>query len=243
MKKSFKRISSLILGLFIFSFMGINVNAEECRKVIVIDPGHGGIDGGGKSASGILEKDINLSIALKTKAALESKGYKVVMTRTEDVGLYSEGKNTREKKREDLANRVKIKKESKCDVFLSIHQNMFHQKSCKGAQVWSAGNEASKKLGQIIQDKFKLEVDATNKRVPKVAKKEYRILNDNYEGASLILECGFLSNPEEGELLAKEDYQAKIANAISKSLDEYFEGNGVTQIPPESDKKEETSKS
>ncbi len=232
MRKKFRNILSLIIVLCIFGGMGINVNAEECRKVIVIDPGHGGIDGGGKSESGILEKDINLSIALKTKEALENKGYKVIMTRTEDVGLYSEGKKVREKKREDLLNRVKIKKESNCDVFISIHQNMFPQKNCKGAQVWSADNEASKKLGQIIQNKFKLEVDVTNKREPKVAKKEYLILKDNYKGASLILECGFLSNPEEGKLLAKDDYQAKIANAILKSLDEYFEKNSVTQISP-----------
>ena len=230
MKKILKACSILVLGFLVFSIVGIRVNAEECRKVIVIDPGHGGIDGGGKSQSGILEKDINLSIALKTKEALESKGYKVVMTRTEDIGLYTEGnKKVREKKREDLANRVKMKKESNCDVFISIHQNMFPQKSCKGAQVWSAGNEESKKLGQIIQQRFKEDVDSSNKRVAKVANKEYMILNDGHKGASLILECGFLSNPDEGVLLTKEDYQAKIANAILKSIDEYFNGEEVKQ--------------
>lgn len=243
MRKIFKLASSLILGFLIFSIWGGNVNAKECKKVVVIDPGHGGIDGGGKSAEGVLEKDINLSIALKTKDALEKKGYKVIMTRTKDVGLYTEGKKVKEKKREDLSNRVKIKKESNCDVFISIHQNMFPQKSCKGAQVWSASNDPSINLGQIIQTKFKEEVDATNKRVPKVAKKEYLILNDNHKGASLILECGFLSNPEEGLLLTKEDYQAKIASAIGKSLDEYFKGNETMQIHPKSDEKEDTSKS
>lgn len=225
MKKILKIYSIIILGFLVFNILGIRVNAEEFSKVIVIDPGHGGIDGGGKSQSGILEKDINLSIALKTKEALESKGYKVVMTRTEDKGLYTEGnKKVREKKREDLSNRVKIKKESNCDVFISIHQNMFPQKSCKGAQVWSASNEESKRLGQIIQQKFKEEVDASNKRVAKVANKEYMILNDGHKGASLILECGFLSNPDEGVLLSKDDYQAKIANAILNSVNEYFQG-------------------
>lgn len=222
MKKIIKILSMVMISFLTFNMILVKVNAEECRKVIVIDPGHGGIDGGGKSASGILEKDINLAISLKTKDVLESKGYKVVMTRSEDVGLYSEGKKVKEKKREDLANRVKMKKESNCDAFISIHQNMFPQKSCKGAQVWSANNEASQKLGQIIQQKFREEVDSSNKRAPKVAKKEYKILSDDYECPSVILECGFLSNPEESVLLSKEEYQTKIANAISNSIDEYF---------------------
>lgn len=222
MKKIMKIVSIMMLSFLVLNISFLNVNAEENNKVIVIDPGHGGIDGGAKSENGVIEKDINLSISLKTKAALESKGYKVIMTRSEDVGLYTEGKKVREKKIEDLGNRVKIKKENKCDAFISIHQNMFPQKNCKGAQVWSANNEPSQKLGRIIQQKFKEEVDQNNKREEKVAKKEYKILNDGYEGASVIVECGFLSNPEECELLGKEDYQNKIANTLANAIDEYF---------------------
>lgn len=222
MKKIMKIVSIMMLSFLVLNINLLNVNAEENNKVIVIDPGHGGIDGGAKSENGVIEKDINLSISLKTKAALESKGYKVIMTRSEDVGLYTEGKKVREKKIEDLGNRVKIKKDNKCDAFISIHQNMFPQKNCKGAQVWSANNEPSQKLGRIIQQKFKEEVDQNNKREAKVAKKEYKILNDGYEGASVIVECGFLSNPEECELLGKEDYQNKIANTLANAMDEYF---------------------
>lgn len=222
MKKIMKIASIMMLSFLVLNISFLKVNAEENNKVIVIDPGHGGIDGGAKSENGVIEKDINLSISLKTKAALESKGYKVIMTRSEDVGLYTEGKKVREKKIEDLGNRVKIKKENKCDAFISIHQNMFPQKNCKGAQVWSANNEPSQKLGKIIQQKFKEEVDQNNKREAKVAKKEYKILNDGYEGASVIVECGFLSNPEECELLGKEDYQNKIANTLANAIDEYF---------------------
>ena len=217
-----KIVSIMMISFLVLNISFLKVNAEENNKVIVIDPGHGGIDGGAKSENGVIEKDINLSISLKTKAALESKGYKVIMTRSEDVGLYTEGKKVREKKIEDLGNRVKIKKENKCDAFISIHQNMFPQKNCKGAQVWSANNEPSQKLGKIIQQKFKEEVDQNNKREAKVAKKEYKILNDGYEGASVIVECGFLSNPEECELLGKEDYQNKIANTLANAIDEYF---------------------
>ena len=222
MKKIMKIVSIMMISFLVLNIGLLNVNAEENNKVIVIDPGHGGIDGGAKSENGVIEKDINLSISLKTKAALESKGYKVIMTRSEDVGLYTEGKKVREKKIEDLGNRVKIKKDNKCDAFISIHQNMFPQKNCKGAQVWSANNEPSQKLGRIIQQKFKEEVDQNNKREAKVAKKEYKILNDGYEGASVIVECGFLSNPEECELLGKEDYQNKIANTLANAIDEYF---------------------
>ena len=222
MKKIMKIVSIMMLSFLVLNISLLKVNAEENNKVIVIDPGHGGIDGGAKSENGVIEKDINLSISLKTKDALESKGYKVIMTRSEDVGLYTEGKKVREKKIEDLGNRVKIKKENKCDAFISIHQNMFPQKNCKGAQVWSANNEPSQKLGKIIQQKFKEEVDQNNKREAKVAKKEYKILNDGYEGASVIVECGFLSNPEECELLGKEDYQNKIANTLANAIDEYF---------------------
>ncbi|MCX0387317.1 N-acetylmuramoyl-L-alanine amidase CwlD [Clostridium perfringens] len=222
MKKIMKIVSIMMISFLVLNISLLKVNAEENNKVIVIDPGHGGIDGGAKSENGVIEKDINLSISLKTKAALESKGYKVIMTRSEDVGLYTDGKKVREKKIEDLGNRVKIKKENKCDAFISIHQNMFPQKNCKGAQVWSANNEPSQKLGKIIQQKFKEEVDQNNKREAKVAKKEYKILNDGYEGASVIVECGFLSNPEECELLGKEDYQNKIANTLANAIDEYF---------------------
>ncbi|MDM0473245.1 N-acetylmuramoyl-L-alanine amidase CwlD [Clostridium perfringens] len=222
MKKIMKIVSIMMLSFLVLNINLLKVNAEENNKVIVIDPGHGGIDGGAKSENGVIEKDINLSISLKTKAALESKGYKVIMTRSEDVGLYTEGKKVREKKIEDLGNRVKIKKDNKCDAFISIHQNMFPQKNCKGAQVWSANNEPSQKLGRIIQQKFKEEVDQNNKREAKIAKKEYKILNDGYEGASVIVECGFLSNPEECELLGKEDYQNKIANTLANAIDEYF---------------------
>lgn len=222
MKKIMKIVSIMMISFLVLNISFLKVNAEENNKVIVIDPGHGGIDGGAKSKNGVIEKDINLSISLKTKAALESKGYKVIMTRSEDVGLYTEGKKVREKKIEDLGNRVKIKKENKCDAFISIHQNMFPQKNCKGAQVWSANNEPSQKLGKIIQQKFKEEVDQNNKREAKVAKKEYKILNDGYEGASVIVECGFLSNPEECELLGKDDYQNKIANTLANAIDEYF---------------------
>ncbi|MDO4534662.1 MAG: N-acetylmuramoyl-L-alanine amidase CwlD [Clostridium perfringens] len=209
-----------------FGFLSFNtvVKAEEndSERIILIDPGHGGMDGGGKGSDGTLEKDINLAIALKLKTALEGKRYKVEMTRDTDTDLHKKGETVREKKRDDLANRVKRKEETKCDAFISIHQNMFPQSNCKGAQVWYAQDENSKFLGEALQESFKINLDEGNHRLAKQAKEEYRILRNNKECAAVIAECGFLSNPEELQLLKSDDYQNKIVDSIVNGIDKYF---------------------
>ena len=226
-KKISKGIWILSLTLtFMFGILSLStmVKAEEnnTEKIILIDPGHGGMDGGAKGKDGTLEKDINLIIAIKLKNALESKGYKVEMTRETDTDLHTKGETVREKKRDDLANRVKLKEETKCDAFISIHQNMFPQSNCKGAQVWYAGDEESKLLGEALQESFKANLDENNHRLAKQAKEEYRILRNNKECAAVIAECGFLSNPEELELLKNDDYQNKIIDSIVSGIEKYF---------------------
>lgn len=226
-KNIFKTIWTLSLALtFIFVFLSFNtvVKAEKSdnEKIILIDPGHGGMDGGAKGRDGTLEKDINLAIALKLKISLEEKGYKVEMTREIDTDLHTKGETVREQKRDDLANRVKKKEETKCDAFISIHQNMFPQSNCKGAQVWYAQDENSKLLGEALQESFKLNLDQNNHRLAKQAKEEYRILRNNKECASVIAECGFLSNLEELQLLKSDDYQNKIVDSIVSGVDKYF---------------------
>lgn len=192
------------------------------KKIILIDPGHGGIDGGANLKDGTLEKDINLAIGLKLKKNLEKK-YKVVMTREEDKGLYSENTSTiRKKKEEDLNNRCKLKSTSKCDVFLSIHLNMFPQSQYNGAQVWYANNDASKKLAGILQSNFKENLNKNNKRKEKVSINDYRVLRNSGEVPSVIIECGFLSNPDEAAKLKDGGYQQKLADTIEQSLNEFF---------------------
>lgn len=195
---------------------------ENSDKIILIDPGHGGIDGGAKSKNGTIEKDINLAISLKLKTKLEEMGYKVAMTREDDIGLYENGKTVKNKKREDLAKRVELKKITKCDVFISIHQNMFPQSKTKGAQVWYADNEESKKLANIIQESLKKNLDENNHRLSKPACDQYKILRDDYKGASVIVECGFLSNPEEEKNLKDDKYQIRIATAIANAVEQYY---------------------
>lgn len=225
-----------ILSVIILCFMAmamINVNnaittykaledKETGEKVILIDAGHGGIDGGASSKDGTPEKDINLNIGILLGANLKSMGYKVEYTRTEDVGLYTEGKSIREKKIEDLSNRAKLKKDTNCDVFVSIHLNTFPQSSCKGAQVWYSNCEGSKELGTIVQSTLKEKLDPNNNREAKAAGTQYKVLRENDIIPGIIVECGFLSNPEESEMLKTEEYQMKIANAISEAISNYL---------------------
>lgn len=188
---------------------------KEPKGIIVVDPGHGGIDGGAKSLKGTLEKDINLKISKKLKKKLEEEGYKVYLTRKEDKELST-------RKVEDLDARCNMKKETKCDIFISIHQNKFTKPSCFGAQVWYADNEKSTKLGNLIQQSLKENVDDGNTREAKNAKAQYRILRDGYDGASVIVECGFLSNSAEEERLKTEEHQDKIVKGILQGVNNYF---------------------
>ncbi|MDU1314047.1 MAG: N-acetylmuramoyl-L-alanine amidase CwlD [Clostridium septicum] len=222
--KVLKKISLLlVIALLISIPININAEANNKEKVILIDPGHGGFDGGAQSKSGTIEKDINLSISLKLKENLEKKGYKVEITRSDDNGLNEKGATIREKKREDLKRRCELKKETNCDIFVSIHQNMFPQSKCYGAQVWYSSNDISKRLANSIQDSLKETVKDNNKRVAKPAGESYLILRDKYEGASVLVECGFLSNPEEENKLKSEEHQNALVEGISTGIDKYFE--------------------
>lgn len=215
MGKKFMKIVALFLCCIAFNSISVKALEDTKERVILIDPGHGGIDGGAKSSSGTIEKDINLQISLKLKKALEEKGYKVFLTREEDKEL-----NT--KKVKDLDERCKMKRDTNCDIFISIHQNKFSKANCFGAQVWFADNEKSQKVANNIQESLKLKIDDNNKRVAKAAKKDYRILRDGYEGASIIVECGFLSNSKEEERLKSDEHQQKIAQGIVDGVDKYF---------------------
>lgn len=220
-----KKFILVVISCFIVSLFAFSINSkalESNEKIILIDPGHGGIDGGAKSKNGTIEKDINLQISLKLKKDLESRGYKVFMTRDEDEGLYQNGKTVREKKVEDLKNRRKMKSDSGCHMFISIHQNMFPQSSCFGAQVWYANNDKSAKAAKCIQDSLKENVHDNNKRIEKAAGTSYLVLRDDLDAASILVECGFLSNPGEEAKLKTDEHQDSIVKGISLGIDKYF---------------------
>lgn len=202
-----------------------NINDNSgINRIILIDPGHGGVDGGAVSKRGTIEKDVNLVISYKLKSYLEEKGYKVVMTRDGDYGLYSDKGRIRDKKIEDLNNRCKMKKNSNCDVFVSIHLNIFDQSQYYGAQVWYAVEpKESMDLAHIIQENLKNDLNNENKRKEKSAKGAYKILRCDNTIPSVIVECGFLSNQQEEDNLLSDEFQDKIAKSITKSVDEFMD--------------------
>lgn len=224
-----KRVIIFVFSMLIL-FSVFTMQTKACvesndSKVILIDPGHGGIDGGAQSKNGTIEKDINLQISLKLKENLINKGYTVYMTRDIDEGLYQKGTTIREKKRDDLKRRTEMKVETNCDIFVSIHQNMFAQSKCYGAQVWYAANDKSSSLANVVQDSLKETIKDNNKRVAKPAGEAYLILRDKFDGASVLVECGFLSNPEEEARLKSEEHQNLIVEGISLGIDRYFSDN------------------
>lgn len=191
----------------------------EKQKVVVLDSGHGGSDPGKVGVNKILEKDINLSIAKKLKVYLEAEGVKIIMTREEDKGLYEEGSSN--KKAQDMKNRCKVIEESEADLTVSIHQNSYHEEYVKGAQVfYFSQSQDGKELAEYIQEALVKGVDPSNKRMAK-GNDSYYLLK-NTKKPTVIVECGFLSNWEEAQLLALDDYQEKLAWNIHLGVMKYI---------------------
>lgn len=210
----------LIINFYIPVFA---VGSSE--KIILLDPGHGGFDGGAAAPDGTVEKDINLQISFKLRDKLKKEGYIVKLTREEDKALCENNKKIKNKKRIDLNNRCNMKNTSNCDMFLSIHLNKFPESKYYGAQVWYSDYGESIKLAHCIQENFKIDLDSSNNRVEKPAKNQYKILRSFDTMPSVIIECGFLSNPREAAKLKDEAYEDKIAESIKKSIIMYFESN------------------
>lgn len=191
-------------------------------KVIVIDPGHGGVDPGAVGKLGKKEDDINLEIALKLRRLIEQTGGIAILIREEDKGLYTEKSKTyRQKKNEDLRNRKIFVNKSEGDIFISIHLNSFPQSKYYGAQTfYKKGCENSKILATIIQEELRNVLDKNNKRVPQDRDNIYLLREVNIP--SVLIECGFISNPNEERLLSDSKYQEKIAWAIYIGIMRYF---------------------
>lgn len=213
------------IGAFWFSREALILvqNAGE-QRVIAIDPGHGGFDGGftpGKiNGREWLEKEINLSVSTMLKEKLEAAGYKVVMTREIDEGLYSEGDSN--KKRADMQKRVTLINKSSADIAVSIHQNSFTEESSHGAQTfYHPSSLEAEKLAETIQAEIKNVVQDGNHRVAKSNDSYYMLKKSSCP--LVIVECGFLSNHAEAQLLITKEYQEKIAEGIFNGICAYFE--------------------
>lgn len=192
---------------------------EEQKNCIVIDVGHGGFDSGKVGVNGVQEKDINLQIALKLKDALKKEGITVIMTREEDNGLYDE--NAGNKKVQDLQRRCDIINEQKPILAVSIHQNSYTSPEIKGAQVfYYTTSKESRKLAETIQEALIAHADPENRREAKANDSYYMLKKTSPPIA--IVECGFLSNPQEAERLCDEAYQQKLVEAVSLGIRQYL---------------------
>lgn len=195
---------------------------EKQKDCIVVDAGHGGFDSGKIGVNGELEKDINLQVALKLKKTLEDMGMSVIMTREDDQGLYDE--NASNKKAQDLQRRCDLINQEKPLMTISIHQNSYTSPEIKGAQVfYYTTSTESQKLAEILQKTLIEQVDPQNHREAK-ANDSYYLLKKT-DSVIVIVECGFLSNPQEAEKLSDEEYQQKMADAICTGINKYLGRN------------------
>ena len=214
----------LLVTLALFWLGALNVTTVLSpgleNKVIVIDPGHGGVDPGAQS-SGISEKDINLDISLRLRRQLESKGCKVIMTRDSDTDFFIPGfYEGRKAKRVDLNHRINLAAVNNADVFISIHTNSYTKRATYGMETfYYQKSPTGKFLANQIQEHI-TELQPGKKRQAKAG--DYYLINQTTMPA-VIVEVGFISNPRERKLLLTGDYQDSIAKGIADGIQSYFE--------------------
>ena len=254
MKKSefrlFRKIFPLIL--FCVALMGflfetgqavqtVNFHADlfENRgryqdKTIVLDPGHGGEDGGAVGVNGAYEKDINLAVALMLEQKLEAAGFQIIMTRDTDTLIGDTAlPSISQRKRSDTLKRFEIASEYPDALFVSIHQNYFTQSKYHGAQVFYSGNhQDSSRLAEMIRSSIVESTQPENTRQNKQAEKNIYILY-HLEIPAVLVECGFLTNQEEAQKLVREDYQQQLADAIYNGILRYYETDTKPSGPEE----------
>ncbi len=196
------------------------------RSCIIIDAGHGGVDTGATSCTGVMESNINLEITLRLRDLLHLMGYQTKMIRTSDVSIFTEGSTIAAKKISDLRNRVQIVNETKNAILVSIHQNHFPVEKYRGAQVFYNRVGESESLAKLLQSNFVMTLNPGSNRKAKRTDGVY--LMQNIQMPGILVECGFLSNPEEESLLRDATYQKKLCSVIAASLSSYLKENAMT---------------
>ena len=222
----------LLMGAIVASWklseLTANVSKEEKKEkkdqvVIVVDPGHGGEDPGKVGINDVLEKDLNLQIAKKVKKLLEEAGIKIVMTRTND--------KVPDAKKEDLNQRVQLINETKPTLALCIHQNSYPDEKIKGAQVfYHTITPEAEDVATIVQEQLRT-VDPTNTR--QIKENDTYFMLKNCQVPTIIVECGFLTNPEEAAKLTQEEYQDQIAQAICEGVVKWLSGGAEGEADTE----------
>ena len=230
--KNKKLVNYIMVLLLFFSMLVVAKEAADYvmaervtdrKRLIVIDAGHGAADSGKVGINGELEKDINLSIALRLKELLEQQDVKVVMTREDDQGMYpGTGSN---RKIRDMQKRVERINKEQPALTVSIHQNAYPDESVSGVQTfYFEGSQESKAAAEILQEQLILTLQPEKERVAKSNTSYYLLKNTNYP--IVIVECGFLTNRKEAELLCDEEYQQRTAWAIHLGILQYLNTGG-----------------
>lgn len=235
-KKIIFILSCIIVSIVVFNFesgdKAITVSSTPISNhVVVLDAGHGLPDGGAVARDGTDEAQINLSIVKKLQNLLESSSCTVILTRSDENGIYElEADTIREKKISDMKNRAEIGNNYGAEIFVSIHLNKIPSPQYSGWQTfYKKDSENSLKLATTIQDNLNYAIQKENKRVPGKVPDIY--LAKKLEIPFSIVECGFLSNSEECELLKTEDYQEKLAWGIYTGIMDYFrDGDGPWKV-------------
>lgn len=230
LKKISLTFSALSLVLIIAVLLNLTVGGimqkredEQNAFYVVIDAGHGGFDGGAVAADGTMEKDLNLQIALRLDEMCKLLGFRTLMVRDTDCSTMDEG-ITSHKKRSDLNNRLKMMQEKENCIYISIHQNKYDTAQPHGAQVFYAPKASgSDRLADALQTAVRELVQKENQRVIKAGGSNVFLLHQAVRPA-VVIECGFLSNPQDLENLKQEEYQQRMAFAIAVGILNYCEG-------------------
>lgn len=241
MKKLYRKlrqfaILTAVVALVVVAFSLISGGNKAVRSdaessaddlpVVILDPGHGGMDGGCVAVNGVPEKGINLTIATEVCDILSSLGYQVVMTRDRDISIHDSGiEGVGNQKKSDMDNRLAIINSYEKAVAVSIHQNQFTDPRFCGAQMfYSNSDPLSARFAQIMQEKFVANIQPENTRETKQVGDELFLLY--YSNCPMIMsECGFLSNPEESEKLQNEQYQKQVAFTIAMGIVDFINEN------------------
>lgn len=207
-----------------FGIVAFHADFFEKKATIVVDAGHGGEDGGAVGVNGLVEKDINLAIALALAENLKANNFQVILVRDGDYSVGDQSLSTvAERKRSDTKNRVRLVEETGECLLVSIHQNQFSQSQYNGAQMfYSPNNPESAQLAECIRESVVSSLQPDNTRQNKEAGEEIYLLT-HCQVPAVLVECGFLSNPEEANLLSQEAYQQDMAAAIYNGIVSFLE--------------------
>lgn len=196
------------------------------RFCVIIDPGHGGVDGGATSCSGVLESQINLQIALRLDDLFHFLGIKTRMLRNTDTSIHTQGTTIAQKKVSDLKQRVKIVNETENSLLISIHQNHYSDSKYYGPQVFYGKGQGSEQFARELQTALNTSLCPNSRRKIKSAKGIYLMEKINRTG--VLIECGFLSNPTEDKKLNTPLYQKNLCCVITTICSNYLKSKAIT---------------